>query len=41
MSLPVQFTPEGIVLLYLKLQDNNAGAPLQGWWKSVSSRLGI
>ena len=41
MSLPVQFTPEGIVLLYLKLQGNNAAAPLQGWWKSVSSRLGI
>lgn len=41
MSLPVQQTPEGIVLLYLKLQGNNAGAPLQSWWKSVSSRLGI
>ena len=41
MSLPVQKTPEGIVLLYLKLQGNNAGAPLQGWWKGVSMRLGI
>lgn len=41
MSLPVQKTPQGIVLLYLKLQGNNAGAPLQGWWKSVSSRLGL
>lgn len=41
MSLPVQKTPEGIVLLYLKLQGNNAGEPLQGWWKSVAARLGI
>lgn len=41
MSLPVQNTPEGIVLLYLNLQGNNAGTPLQDWWKSVSSRLGI
>lgn len=41
MSLPVQNTAEGIVLLYLKLQGNNAGAPLQSWWKSVSTRLGI
>jgi hypothetical protein len=41
MSLPVQKTPEGIVLLYLKLQGTNAGVPLQGWWKGVSSRLGI
>lgn len=41
MSLPVQQTPEGIVLLYLKLQGDNAGAPLQGWWQRVSSRLGI
>ena len=41
MSLPVQETPQGIVLLYLKLQGDNAGAPLQGWWQSVSSRLVI
>ena len=41
MSLPVQKTPEGIVLLYLKLQGNNAGAPLQGWWQGLCSRLGI
>ena len=41
MSLPVQNMAEGIVLLYLKLQGNNAGAPLQSWWKSVSTRLGI
>lgn len=41
MSLPMQNTPEGIVLLYLNLQGNNAGAPLQDWWKSVSSRLGL
>ena len=41
MSLPVQQTSEGIVLLYLTLQDNNAGAPLQGWWQSVSTRLGL
>lgn len=41
MSLPVQQTPEGIVLLYLKLQGNKAGAPLQGWWMNVSSRLGL
>lgn len=41
MSLPAVKTPEGIVLLYLKLQGNNAGAPLQEWWKGVSARLGI
>jgi|GEM_PF-3611282 len=41
MSLPVQNTPEGIVLLYLKLQGNNAGDPLQGWWRSLITRLGI
>lgn len=41
MSLPVQKTPEGIVLLYLKLQGNNAGDPLQGWWRSLITRLGI
>ena len=41
ISLPVQKTPEGIVLLYLKLQGTNAAAPLQGWWKGVSMRLGI
>ena len=41
MSLPMQNTPEGVVLLYLNLQGNNAGTPLQGWWKSVSSRLGL
>lgn len=41
MSLPVQETPQGIVLLYLKLQGDNADAPLQSWWQSVSSRLSI
>lgn len=41
MSLPVQKTPAGVVLLYLKLQGNNAGAPLQGWWQSVRTRLGL
>ena len=41
MSLPVQQTTQGIVLLYLKLQGNNAGEPLQGWWQSVRTRLGL
>ena len=39
MSLPVQNTPEGIVLLYLSLKGNNAGAPLQNWWQGISTRL--
>lgn len=41
MSLPVQFTAEGIVLLFLKLEKQNAGAPLQHWWKQVSARLAL
>lgn len=41
MSLPVQNTPEGITLLYLKLQGNNAAGPLQNWWRGVTSRLGL
>ena len=41
MSQPVQKTPEGIVLLYLKLQGNNAAAPLQGWWQGISNRLSL
>ena len=41
MSLPVQNTSEGIVLLYLKLQENNAGVPLQSWWKAIYSRIGF
>lgn len=41
MSQPVQKTPEGIVLLYLKLQGNNAAAPLQNWWQGISNRLGL
>ena len=39
MSQPVQKTPEGIVLLYLKLPGNNAAAPLQAWWQGISNRL--
>lgn len=41
MSQPVQKTPEGIVLLYLKLQGNNAAAPLQSWWQGISNRLSL
>ncbi len=41
MSLPVQNTPEGITLLFLKLQGNNAAGPLQNWWSGVTSRLGL
>lgn len=41
MSLPVQNTPEGIVLLYLKLQGNNAAAPLQAWWQGIINRLSL
>ena len=41
MSLPVQNTPEGITLLFLKLQGNNAAGPLQNWWRGVTSRLGL
>ncbi len=41
MSQPVQKTPEGIVLLYLKLQGNYAAAPLQNWWQDISNRLGL
>lgn len=41
MSLPVQNTPEGITLLYLKLQGNNAAGPLQNWWRGVTSRLSL
>lgn len=41
MSLPVQHTPEGITLLYLKLRGNNAAGPLQNWWRGVTSRLGL
>lgn len=41
MSLPVQLTAEGIVLLFLKLEKRNAGAPLQHWWKQVSARLAL
>ena len=41
MSLPVQKTPEGIVLLYLKLPGHNAAAPLQNWWLGVANRLGL
>ena len=41
MSQPVQKTPEGIVLLYLKLQGNNAAAPLQTWWQGISNRLSL
>ena len=41
MSLPVQNTQEGIVLLYLQLQGNNAGAPLQCWWQGVTNRLNL
>lgn len=41
MSLPVQNTPEGIVLLYLKLQGNNAAAPLLAWWQGISNRLSL
>jgi hypothetical protein len=41
MSLPVQKTQQGIVLLYLKLQGNQAGVPLQNWWSGVSNRLGL
>ncbi len=39
MSLPVQNTPQGIVLLYLKLQGKNAGSPLQAWWQGVAARI--
>lgn len=41
MSLPVQHTPEGITLLFLKLQCNNAAGPLQNWWRGVTSRLSL
>lgn len=41
MSLPAQSTTEGIVLLYLQLQGNNAGAPLQCWWQGVTNRLNL
>ena len=41
MSQPVQKTPEGIGLLYLKLQGNNAAAPLQVWWQGTSNRLSL
>ena len=41
MSQPVQKTQEGIVLLYLKLQGNNAAAPLQSWWQGISNRLSL
>ena len=41
MSLPVQNTPEGITLLFLKLQGNNAAGPLQNWWRGVTSRLDL
>lgn len=41
MSQPVQKTPEGIVLLYLKLQGNNAGVPLQNWWQGIANRLSL
>lgn len=41
MSQPVQKTPEGIVLLYLKLQGNNAASPLQAWWQGISNRLSL
>ncbi len=41
MSLPVQHTPQGIVLLYLKLQGNNAAAPLQNWWQGITDRLSL
>lgn len=41
MSLPVQNTQEGIVLLFLKLQGNNAGAPLQNWWQNITTRLSL
>ncbi len=40
-SLPAQVTQEGLVLLYLKLAGNNAGAPLQNWWQGVTTRLGL
>ena len=41
MSIPVQHTPQGIVLLYLKLQGNNAAAPLQNWWQGITHRLSL
>lgn len=41
MSQPVQNTPEGIVLLYLKLQGINAGAPLQNWWQGIANRMSL
>jgi hypothetical protein len=37
----MQNTPEGIVLLYLNLQGNNAGAPLQNWWQGIANRLSL
>lgn len=39
MSLPVLKTDKGIVLLYLKLKGDNAGEPLQRWWKNVINRI--
>ena len=41
MSQPLQKTPEGIVPLYLKLQGNNAAAPLQNWWQGITNRLSL
>ena len=41
MSLPVQNTPNGIVLLYLQLQNNAATTPLQTWWQAITTRLGL
>ena len=41
MSLPVQKTQQGIVLLYLKLQGTQANDPLQNWWRAVCNRLGL
>lgn len=39
MSLPVQNTPKGMVLLYLGLQGEDACAALQQWWVRVTERL--